>query len=283
MLVGLHRRVSVWINHGDRFNTQNVGCRGWDDPGAPNGHVDQMRLAGVRWLWVSSLTDTIGQSAHRLQRPSFGRLKNDWLRPTKRVLAGTSVGNPFHFNRVTQSFRDEQGAFRTFVRFGFWHKASSEDFSVLVEDATLDRLERMQGYAVVYVHLYKRRQATRISDVDWSGFQRLAMREKRGTLKVTTTSRLLRYHDAVSNLRWRSSRRGSNLEIHIDAASSESLGETDREQLQGLTFYVDDPERSTLYANGRMIENTQANPPDETGRPSIGIPWRPLVPVDLDA
>jgi hypothetical protein len=206
-------------------------------------------------------------------------MKNDLLRPLRSARAGRGT-NPFYWNGVTNRLTSRVGGFRSFVRYGFWYRANAEDFSPNLSDALLDELEQSGGFMLVYVHLYKRQRATSICDIDWSGFRRLAERERRGSLKVTTTSRLLRYHDALKRLRWRHVRSGSS-------SSSSILVEVsgvrrDRpltEELAGLTFVTPEAQSTKLFINGQPV-STEVYPAGDGGIPSFGIPWKPLPQFD---
>ena len=48
-----------------------------------------------------------------------------------------------------------------------------------------------------------------------------------------------------------------------------------REHLQGLTFYIGLTGSYSIVFKGEEI-NTIINPPDETGKKSITIPWKKL-------
>ena len=46
--------------------------------------------------------------------------------------------------------------------------------------------------------------------------------------------------------------------------------------LDGLTVYVPEPERAQVFVNGTAAARV-ANPPDQTGRASVSLPWPRLA------
>ena len=62
----------------------------------------------------------------------------------------------------------------------------------------------------------------------------------------------------------------------LDDAGIEVSYDGDSEDLDGLTFYVPEPENVRLYLNGCAVAALDRNGPDQTGKASISIPWRPL-------
>jgi hypothetical protein len=269
--------VRVWINHGDEHNRQSIGTPGWDDSSAVNGHADILRSAGIEWVWTSALSDLVGQSRSIGMREAWPFVKNDVLRPLRQATARRGT-NPFYWNSVTNRLSSRAGRFRSFVRYGSWPRASAEDLSPNLTDQVLDELEQSGGFMLVYVHLYKRQSAARLHGVDWSGFRRLADRERRGSLKVTTTSRLLRYHDAVRRLRWHSVRSESESRILVELPDVRHDVPV-AEELAGLTFITPEAERTKLFVNGQAIA-TEVYPRVQGRLPGLGIPWRPLPEYD---
>jgi hypothetical protein len=55
--------------------------------------------------------------------------------------------------------------------------------------------------------------------------------------------------------------------------------------LRGITFYGEDPWSAQIRVAGRRVPDgqVQRNPPDHTGRPSIGIRWHPVDRADHTA
>jgi len=65
--------------------------------------------------------------------------------------------------------------------------------------------------------------------------------------------------------------------ICLSTEGSQGLdGELSAADLAGLTFYVPHPERTRVTVGDSEIENLTCNPPDDTGRASVSLPWSKL-------
>jgi hypothetical protein len=53
------------------------------------------------------------------------------------------------------------------------------------------------------------------------------------------------------------------------------------EELQGITFYVNDSQQTDVFLNAQQINELQLNPADKTGRPSVTIPLHSLCFPDV--
>jgi hypothetical protein len=62
---------------------------------------------------------------------------------------------------------------------------------------------------------------------------------------------------------------GDETQIHL---TTDYYGE----DLNGLTWHVEEPEKTTLYINGEKHLNLQLNQADQTKRSSVSIAWLPL-------
>ena len=51
----------------------------------------------------------------------------------------------------------------------------------------------------------------------------------------------------------------------------------DMDLLQGITFYVSDPEKTRVFLHKEEVKNLKKNPPDHTGRRSIMFPLKQLI------
>jgi hypothetical protein len=63
--------------------------------------------------------------------------------------------------------------------------------------------------------------------------------------------------------------------IHIFGVHDPLSGKAflpDLDQLQGVTFYVPDPERTVVFLGGEEVKAMKINPEDYTGRKSIMFP-----------
>ena len=106
-----------------------------------------------------------------------------------------------------------------------------------------------------------------------AAFERVAQRYEAGRLLVVTTRRLLGMRRAVCEARVAETRDASGLHLDVrlpvqnDAAGRLALGDLD-----GLTIYVDDPQRTRVSVEGREVVNLVRNAADHTGRGSVSLP-----------
>jgi hypothetical protein len=96
-------------------------------------------------------------------------------------------------------------------------------------------------------------------------------------LLVTTTSRLLKYNEVSTGLIYTVKEKDNVWSIIIQEtidSPGQTMSLTD-DDLQGLTFYVDDPAAVQIHFQGQAMRVSH-NSPDHTGRSSVSIPWIPL-------
>jgi hypothetical protein len=262
--------IRVWINHGDECNEQMVGRPGWDDPASPYGHADILFDCGLRYFWTGAITSAIGQDADELwtRRLRMSRLVQDYLRPMRKVAVRQPGLTRFFGNRVLSPERQKGRRARVFQRYGFWDRAEAIHLDTVLSPLVLDELESRGGFLVLYTHLFRRPAEMRIDQVDWSPLIELAARHRAGRIKVATTSRVLTYLDVCARLTWDVKPVGESLEIRLDPSCHP-------DEVQGLTFYVPDARAAEICLGGQRLP-IERNDPDETGRPSVSIPWRPM-------
>lgn len=167
-------------------------------------------------------------------------------------------------------------------------------------DEILDYLEWAGFCQLVYCHLeYIDPAYTGESGIDsYSGYsdserdlalaamQKLATRNRAGTLWVPGMTRLLDYIRMVNQIKWTVSKSvvdGENQYV-IDIDNTITDDDADRshtftaEQIQGLTFYANDADPDATYViklNG-VAQPTVKNPADHTGRTSFMVPYQKL-------
>lgn len=266
-----HGKVRVWINHGDARNEQKAGIAGWDDPAAAHGHADVAVESGLRYFWIGTLTSIAGQDAEDTWRDRArpARLMDDLVRPLRKTAARDLNFVRFFGNRLMKPARVCGRTIQVFQRYGFWDRPTACDLGTVVSPAALDQLERRGGFMAVYTHLFRRPSGMPLERVDWSPLVELAKRHRAGRIQVTTTSRLLEYAECRAGLQWTARMRQG--ETEIDVAAPPRI-----EQLQGLTFYVADARRARISVGGEPIP-IERNPPDDTMRESVSVPWRPIL------
>lgn len=284
-------RLPVWVDHGvARTNLGDGIMRGHgDEPGHAAYHADRTLAHGVRYVWRGRVTSVIGQNRPfslggiRRRGRAMASVVTLCKEGTKHVLArgGSRKYAIQRLNRLVSpvSLRDGSTV-HEFVRCNPHYGGVSscdrgEDIGDVLTPAFLDRLVQREGVCILYTHLGKlarRDGRLRFPGAALLALQALADRHERGEILVTTTRRLLDYCRRTDDMVFsaRDGREGAR-EIAIDAPDRAPPGEP-----QGLTFYTDATDRTTISFSGAAIDGLRANPPDHTGRPSVSVPWTPL-------
>ena len=280
-------RMAVWIDHA--VAPTNFGpdiMRGTGDvPGAPAYHADLTLAHGVSYVWRGRVTSVTGQD---VPRRLGGILEPGQAAGSARTLAKEAAKGllgrlglrkyEMHApNRVLRrsSLRDGQPVLEFLRANPCWQAVdrgeTADGFGWVVTDRMLDRLVRRGGLMILYTHLGKVKDPrVPFGPATCAAFRRLAERRAAGQLLVTTTRRLLDYARAREEARFTHAYRDGILEIDVRTPGS---GE-------GLTFEVDDPERTRLVVNGRACEAPR-RASAAGGRGSIGVPWPRLAwPLD---
>jgi hypothetical protein len=280
-------RLSVWVDHAvapTNFGADIMAGQG-DVEGAPAYHADLTWDYGIRFVWRGRVTSVIGQDvprslggifAPRHAPASLRTLGKEWAKG----LLGRR-GSPKYVvhaaNATLQPARLRSGQpVREFLRVNpHWGGVSSAETAAGIGDvlsaAMLDRLVEREGFAILYTHLGKvAPEDAPFPPASRAAFERLAGYRDAGKILVTTTSRVLRYREAVENARVSSTADGAGVRIEIDLPGD---GAADP---QGLSVYVDDCASARLLISGREVHDVRRNPVDHTGRQSVSVPWTPL-------
>jgi len=98
-----------------------------------------------------------------------------------------------------------------------------------------------------------------------------------GDIFITTSSRLLKYKELYDYLNFKVDSSDGITNIYIDSALDTPIGNKSmaKDQLYGLTFYVDHPPSTKIWFQKKELE-IQKNPEDESGKLSVMIPWKKL-------
>jgi hypothetical protein len=170
----------------------------------------------------------------------------------------------------------------SYSRRGHGSDATAAGLAESLRPEVIDQLIRNEGAMIIYTHLGKNDGPPFLPPKTVASLRNLARVHQEGDVLVTTSSRLLNYVVNRDYLNYEVVTSGDGLEIKIRTISDPVRGTfvPRLEQLQGLSFYVIDSTRVTLTIDGQPIPDVVSNPPDETGYPSISIPWRRLEPLD---
>jgi len=293
-------RLEVWIDHA--AVPTNFGAdimRGVGDlPGAAAYHADLTCDFGVKYVWRGRVTSMIGQNAPPSLRTSFSArhpaasARTFGKEAVKHVLG--RFGNPKYAphgdNRVLfpARLRDGRPVYE-FMRsnpccMGVGLGATGREIGQVLTQKMLDRLVERAGACVFYTHLGKIHDPKRPFDqAAVNAFRRLAQTQHDGSALVSTTRRLLRYLTLRDNLEHSAIRDGNLLMIDARPREDALIGadELKPEDFGGMTFYVPDGVHCRLNLLGRLVQGLTHNPPDETGRSSVTVPWPELSFPDV--
>ena len=279
-------RIEVWTDH-SRAPT-NFGAdimRGLGDvPGSPAYHADLTWAFGVRFVWRGRVTSVIGQDTARALGGVFDRahplpsLRTVGKEAAKGLLGrlGSAKYAMHAANHVLRPARLRDGrAVWEFLRGNPHWKGvdEGESASGLAEalgPRVLDTLLRRRGVALLYTHLGRvddprepLRAPTR------AALLRVAELYRQGRLLVTTPRRVLGYCRARRSVSASLAREGDWFTLALRTAGDDGR----RSDLDGLTVYVPDPERTRVLVDGHHVPGVRVHPPDHTGRRSVSLPW----------
>lgn len=290
-------RIEVWIDH--RVAPTNFGAdimRGAGDvPGDNAYHADLTCGFGVQYVWRGRVTSVISQDVPRRLsgvlsgRHPLGSARTLAKETAKGALAHLghakyAMHGPNNVLRRTQ-LRDGHPVYE-FMRCnphwgGVEHADTAAGLANTLTPRLLDRLAARAGTSIFYTHLGKGApRNTPFDEQTIAAFRRLADRFHAGELLVTTTRRLLGFHRALREASFSAENIASGLRIDIstrgNSGDGDSLSPLARSDLAGLTFYVPNPDRTTLTVDGHEVADLRRNHADRTGRRSVSLSWPAL-------
>jgi hypothetical protein len=287
-------RLEVWVDHGSaitNFGADIMAGHG-DEVGHPAYHADLTIPYGIKYICRGRGTSIVGQDT----KPKLGSIFNErhpaassrtlLKEAAKRTLA--KFGNTKYAMHLKNEIlrpivlRDGSAAYE-FIRCNpHWRGVSYGDQGRYIADVlTHDFFEHLinsEGVCILYTHLGKVDNPKIPFDKKAvNAFGLLSEKFHNSEILVTTTRRLLGYCRAVREIKYSTSVAGDMLSINIDTKSSKSpAGELSEADLNGLTFYVNEPLKTRLTINEKQIAALKHNEPDKTGRSSVSIVW-PLL------
>jgi hypothetical protein len=279
-------RLKIWIDHG--VAPTNFGCdimRGSGDvPGSKAFHADLTCGFGVRYVWRGRVTSQPGQNADPSwfgnwnARYPFASGRTSLKELSKRYLGrlGYKKYSLHRNNKLAEkiNLRSGQAAIEFIRSNPHWGGVSSGDtaegLGELLSPSFLDRLVKRKGLCILYTHLGKKVSIARpYNSRVREGLKVLARYARIKEILVTTTRRLLDFSEMVKKV--------AIQEVIVNGFTRLDIkGEEEREALEGLTIYMDNPLSARLFVNDREIHDLILNPPDDTGHRSISLPWKRL-------
>ena len=270
---------TIWVNHGNKNNIQNINRGVSYHQGAQRDsvayHMDLTLAAGVKYFW-RHLTPFVGQdrplTAGEFCSPEKFESREKTKFVTKRAikytlgkvdrLAGGQLGfyDRFADNHfIGQMTADDGSIVPEFKRYnyhpeGIWRGARVADLVYQIQPETLDLLVANEGYMVVYNHLeYGDFYAPEIVAL----LRPITERFRNGQLWVTTTYRMVRYNQLFHLLTWDEKVGADNtLEISISpeindpVLGKETISASD---LEGFSFVVPNKYTPRLLLGGETV------------------------------
>lgn len=250
-------RPVVWSNHGDGFDTDNIGHR-WNP---------------------LNLGDVPGSEAYHCDLSVFpnGPFKFLW-----KFLPDGVVDEPLQEVLVKQELFDGRDII-TFARY-YGPGWLMENLADQLSREALDELLAAEGYMIVANHLNARGYPIPVyfDSRTRDALRRLESEHRDGEIYVTTTAKLLRYKLAYNKLEWTSyGDCDLGVEIHIEGIDDPLGGMVTptREDLQGITFCVPCASDTRVYLdNVDVTDELQLNPEDGLAVESLSFPLSHLPP-----
>jgi len=286
------RKIEVWVDHAQApTNLDNDIMQGQGaEVGKPAYHSDLTVQSGMLpFIWKGRVTSCVAQNAKRSYQALFNKkqikasLKTIGLEFIKGWFA--RLGNKKYAmhkdNKVLRKSKlVDDTEVNEFMRCNpAWGGVSYFDQArgihhVLTKEV-LDTLVNKQGCSILYSHLGKVHSvAEPFTNKTRQAFELLSSYQKSKQILTLTTRRLLGYCRTVDELDFSVKNVGKETHIYL---STEYSGE----DLHGLTWYVEQPKKVSLYINDQLFDGLIINPPDINNRSSVSIPWALLTFPDV--
>jgi SAM-dependent methyltransferase len=264
-------KLTVWVNHGDRNNRQNIGDSEWtcgDLPEAPEYHTDLLRAYGTEFLWLHGRTDVIGRDSAleeydlRDGGKMFGFRRFQSLR---NYPDAQRLGHAFGLNCFTAHGGDR--LLQVWTPQGLKYQLSDEVLNSLVENGRV---------CVIGQHLGSINPMIAFDGEMVAAFKRLRKFQDDGMILVARTSRLLHYNRVHDHLQYSVAENDGRLVIDIVAVEDPVRGHwlPTIEDVRGITFEIADAHPIELRIIGKKVdpaETVTANV--ESGRRIAGVRW----------
>ncbi|WP_299659941.1 hypothetical protein [uncultured Psychromonas sp.] len=287
------RKVEVWVDHAQApTNLDNDIMQGQGaEVDKPAYHSDLTVQSGMlSFIWKGRVTSCVAQNAKRSYQALFNKkqikasLKTIALEFIKGWFA--RLGNKKYAmhkdNKVLRKSKLVDGTeINEFMRCNpSWGGVSCFDQArgihhVLTKEV-LETLVNKQGCSILYSHLGKVYSTSEpFHECTRQSFELLAAYQNNHKILTTTTRRLLGYNRTVRELSFIIKKVNAETQIHLTTAYQ-------GEDLNGLTWYVDEPETTSLYINNIRYKDLVINENNNVEQTSVSIQWRSLSFPKMD-
>jgi hypothetical protein len=290
-LAGHGCRLSVWIDHAvapTNFGADIMHGHG-DIPGDAAYHADLTRAFGIRFVWRGRVTSVLGQNVPRRLRGIWrrGHAVESAVTMAKEAAKGAlaACGQTRYAIHGANSIlrdgtlRDGQPVLEFLRSNPHWGGVSRGDtaggLAEVLTGTMLRQLVERRGVCILYTHLGKTMNSKEpFEKPTRDALLGLARFRDDGQVLVATTRRLLGYCLAARQVTASLSVVEGEHRITLDVPQP-GLWDVPLD-LDGLSFYVADPARTNIFVGREQVRRITRNPPDETGRPSVSLPWDAL-------
>jgi hypothetical protein len=290
-------KIKVWTDHSQvPTNLGHYNSRGLGDLKESTAYHADISLAyGIQFAWMGRGTSLIGQEAPLTLKmlaqtfdPAYMRASIiNLYRELAKITLGRAGMHRFTIHPQNHLFRiarlRDGNQIIEFIRCNnHWHKPrpSSPKLSYMLRPKALEALIASEGYSILYTHLGFFDHPDLISSQTQAALRHLAETFRSGRILVTTTSRLLTYGYTHRYLHW-DYRLSPEEEVQITIKHLDDPITGHRvpvmEELQGITFYVPQSRKASLFMDEKPILTVTRNSKDHLGLESISIPWTPLT------
>jgi len=287
------RKIEVWVDHAQApTNLDNDIMQGCGAiPGQQAYHSDlTIKSAALPFIWKGRVTSCVAQNTKRSYASllNFKHLKASVKTILLEFIKGwlARLGNQKYAmhkrNKVLRKTTLIDGSpVLEFLRCNpSWGGVSMFDSArgihhVLTE-SVLSTLVRNNGCSIFYSHLGKVISIEQpFADQTRQAFELISKYQKNKKILTATTRRLLGYNRTVEELTFDVKKVAGETQIHLTT-------DYNSEDLNGLTWYVDDPESTTLYINGIKYIDLVINDRNNIEQASVSIKWEPLFFPNMD-
>ena len=287
------RKIEVWVDHAQApTNLDNDIMQGQGaEVGKPAYHSDLTVQSGMLpFIWKGRVTSCVAQNTKRSYQALFNKkqikasLKTIALEFTKGWFA--RLGNQKYAmhkdNKVLQQSTLVDGTIvNEFMRCNpSWGGVScfdqAREIHHVLTKKMLDTLVDKEGCSVLYSHLGKVNSVLEpFTNETCEAFELLADYQNDHKILTATTRRLLGYNRTVNELKFEIKKVIGEVQIHLTTAYQ-------GEDLNGLTWYVDEPEAISLYINNIKYTDLAINKKNNKEQASVSIKWRSLTFPKMD-
>jgi len=278
-------KIPVWINHGTKKNTQNIGD---DDSfkgaviGANAYHMDITKYAGCRYYWVGRMTHVIGQNANRNINILSKTLLQNVLNSIKYRSINKSLLS-YTDNQLMHPYILQDGSqiwdFQRWINA--WGKETLldiQDFINQINPRIINTLIQNEGFMILYTHFNENLTLKNgLPHTLKKALQNIKVFFTSGKLLVLTVARLLNYIEVSTYISFNIINENNRKVIVLNSILNTPIGDSiiTLSDLMGLTFYYSGDVPPQIRFMGKWIQINQ-NSADKTGVRSISIPWKQL-------